>query len=381
MDINDFRNSINGIDDEIISLFKKRMAISLKIAEYKKQNNLPILDKARERELLKSVAEKSGDELSLYATMLYSTMFSVSRSYQQKCLNEKSSLLDNVKMSIANSRDKCFPENAVVACQGVEGAYSSLAAEKLFKRPDIMFFKTFDDVFSAVDKGLCKYGMLPIENSTAGSVNRVYDLMSEHHFYIVRSQRLKIEHSLLSKNNTSLKEIKEIYSHEQAINQCSEFLKTIANVKINIVENTAVAAKIVMESDRNDIAAISSNDCAELYNLNIILKSIQNNDNNYTRFICISKDLEIYSGAEKTSLMMTLAHRAGSLYDVMSKFYALSINLQKIESRPIPGTDFEFMFYFDVDISVNSAEFPLFIEEVGAMGNSTIYLGSYNEII
>ncbi|MEG1551857.1 MAG: prephenate dehydratase domain-containing protein, partial [Oscillospiraceae bacterium] len=224
------RNSINGIDDEIISLFKKRMAISLKIAEYKKQNNLPILDKARERELLKSVAEKSGDELSLYATMLYSTMFSVSRSYQQKCLNEKSSLLENVKLSIAKSRDKCFPENAVVACQGVEGAYSSLAAEKLFKRPDIMFFKTFDDVFSAVDKGLCKYGMLPIENSTAGSVNRVYDLMSEHHFYIVRSQRLKIEHSLLSKNNTSLKEIKEIYSHEQAINQCSEFLKTIANV-------------------------------------------------------------------------------------------------------------------------------------------------------
>ncbi|MEG1846402.1 MAG: prephenate dehydratase domain-containing protein, partial [Oscillospiraceae bacterium] len=198
MDINDFRNSINGIDDEIISLFKKRMAISLKIAEYKKQNNLPILDKARERELLKSVAEKSGDELSLYATMLYSTMFSVSRSYQQKCLNEKSSLLNNVKMSIAKNCDKCFPENAVVACQGVEGAYSSLAAEKLFKRPDIMFFKTFDDVFSAVDKGLCKYGMLPIENSTAGSVNRVYDLMSEHHFYIVRSQRLKIEHSLLS---------------------------------------------------------------------------------------------------------------------------------------------------------------------------------------
>jgi chorismate mutase/prephenate dehydratase len=276
---------------------------------------------------------------------------------------------------------KLFPQNAVIACQGIEGAYSQLACEKLFNLPSIMYCNTFDSVFAAIDSGLCRYGVLPLENSTAGSINRIYDLMMKYHFSIVRSVRLKVDHNLLAKKGASLKEIKEIFSHEQAITQCAGFLKTLSGVKITACENTAVAAKLVAESQSNRVAALSSRGCADLYGLVCLQDSVQDQGNNYTRFICISKELEIYPGADKTSIMMALPHKPGSLYRILSRFYALGINLIKLESRPIPDRDFEFMFYFDLDTPVYSPQFVQLISELNGVCEEFRYLGSYSEIV
>lgn len=383
MDLQDLRQQINEIDAQLVPLFLKRMGISLEVAKYKQAHNKPVLDKIRERELLKRVSEMTDDkDLSLYTRLLYADIMGLSRSYQHKFLEADGT---HLSMQIREAADKCtktdLPESAVVACQGVEGAYSSLACERLFKNPDIMFFKDWESVFAAVQQGLCRYGILPIENSTAGSVNHVYDLMNQYKFYIVKSMRLKVDHSLLAKKGVALSEIKEIFSHEQAISQCSEFLSKLDGVKVTVCENTAAAAKRVSESDRRDVAAICSKDCRELYALSCLAESIQNSGNNYTRFICIGKDLEIFTGANKTSLMLTLPHRPGALYDVLSRFYALDINLLKLESRPKPNSDFEFLFYFDIEASVYSENFLRMITELENAAEQFCYLGSYTEIL
>ena len=180
--------------------------------------------------------------------------------------------------------------------------------------------------------------MIPLENTVAGSVKKVYDLMISHDFKIVRSTDVRIEHCLLAAPGTELSDIKEVFSHEQAINQCSAFLRTLGSgVKVTYCDNTAAAAEAVAASGRRDAAAIASHACADLYGLSCLSRSIEDSDNNHTKFVCISKNLEIYPGADRTSLMMVLPHRPGSLYKALSRFYALGVNLLKLESRPIPG--------------------------------------------
>lgn len=379
-DLSMIREKINGIDNRIVELWKERMEIALSVAKYKKENNLPVLDSRREKELLNRVAQLAGDDLDVYARVLYETVMGVSRSYQHKFLDKDCEIGRKIQESAENT-PQLFPQKAIVACQGVEGAYSGIACEKIFKYPTISYFKTWYDVVNAVEKGLCKYGVLPIENSTAGSVNGVYDLMAEHNFYIVRSIRLKINHCLLANKGAKLENIKEIYSHEQAINQCSDFLREHSDIKVHICENTAVAAKKVMESKRTDIAAISSENCRELYSLSALSDNVQNKNNNYTRFICISKNMEIYPGADKTSIVLTLPHRPGSLYQVLSRFYSLGINLLKLESRPIQNKDFEFMFYFDVGTSVYDESLYSVLHELEEECEYFHYLGSYSEVI
>ena len=223
--------------------------------------------------------------------------------------------------------------------------------------------------------------MLPVENSTAGTVNKVYDLMMRHDFHIVRTLRLKVDHNLLAKPGTRVGDVRDVYSHAQAIRQCSDFLDGLGDVNVHVVENTAVAAKMVAESDRTDVAALSSRICADLYGLDLLSRSVQNSSSNYTRFACIARDLEIYPGADHTSIMMVLPHQAGSLYKVLARFYALGINLLKLESRPIPDRDFEFMFYFDLDTSVYSPEFIQLMGELQSISEEFKYLGSYSEVI
>ena len=379
-DLLEIREQINNIDNQIIELWKERMALSLEVAKYKKENHIPILDSKREAELLNRIGDMAGDDLEVYSRVLYDTIMTVSKSYQHKYLSKENELTLKIKTAVENT-EKIFPSKAMAACQGVEGAYSGIACEKLFRYPTVSYFKTWYDVVNAVEKGICKYGVLPIENSTAGSVNNVYDLMAEHDFYIVKSVRLKINHCLLGNNGATIENIKEIYSHEQAINQCSEFLREHSDIKVTVCENTAVAAKMVMESGRTDIAAISSENCCDLYNLTMLSTAVQNKDNNYTRFICISKDLEIYPGADKISFVLTLPHRPGSLYHTLARFYALGINVNKIESRPMQNKDFEFMFYFDMSVSVYDNAFYEIVEQLKNECEYFHYLGSYQEVI
>ncbi len=380
LDLNELRQEINLTDKEIVELFKRRMSISASVAQYKKEHDLSVLDAERERALLSRISDMAGEEFDVYARTLYHTMLDVSRAYQYTKLNTGSKIYDGIKRSI-DTTDKLFPSRAKVACQGVEGAYSQIAAEKLFELPNIKYCSSFDDVFSAIESGECRYGVLPIENSTAGSVKKVYELMLRHEFHIVRSVRLKIDHNLLCKKGTRLESIKEIVSHEQAINQCGAFLRSLGNIKITIAPNTAVAAKTVAQSGRTDIAALSSRFCAEIYGLENLRPSVQDMGNNYTRFICISKVAEIYPGADKLSLMMVTDNKPGALYNVLSCFNALGINMTKLESCPIPERDFESMFYFDFTVSVYSDNLERLLRELEARGERCKLLGAYSEMI
>ena len=380
MDLTELRRQIDGIDDQLVQLFCRRMALCAQVAEYKKANGLPILMPAREREKLKDVAEKAGPDMANYTRTLYAMLFELSRSYQSKLSGGSRQLYEMITQSIQDTPN-LFPQTAMVACQGVEGAYSQLACEKIFPNPMILYFKTFDGVFQAIDQGLCQYGILPIENSTAGSVTKVYDLMIQHNFYIVRTFRLKIDHNLLANPGAKLEDIKEIYSHEQAINQCSTFLHSLKGVNVVPVANTAVASEMVASSGRKDVAALSSRSCAELYNLSCLASSVQDKGNNRTRFICISRNMEIYPGSDKTSIMMVLNHRPGALYKVLARIYTLGINVTKLESRPIPDREFEFMFYFDLETSIYSEQFVQLMCELEHLCEEFKYLGSYTEVV
>ena len=378
--LDQMRNDIDAIDSQIAELFRKRMETSLDIARYKKENNIPVLNSSREKEVLHKVSEQVGEPFDGYARFLFNTIFEASRSCQNNYWAKESDLALEIREALENT-PKLFPNKAVVACQGVPGAYSQAACEKLFEVPSIMYFNSFEGVFNAVEKGLCRYGILPIENSSYGSVGAVYDLMQNYNFHIVKSLRLRVSHNLMAKAGTKLSDVREIFSHEQAIGQCGEFLKSLKDVKVTVCENTALAAKMVAESDRTDVAAISSKECLDLYGLELLKNQIQVSDNNYTRFICISKKLEIYPGSNRISLILSLPHVPRSLYHTIAKFSALGINLTKLESRPIPGSDFEFMFYFDLEASVYSQELINLMCELDNQPETFVFLGSYIETI
>lgn len=377
MDLNELRNKIDSIDKELVRLFAERMETAAAVGKYKLENGVPVFNRQREREIIGNVTDSVPEELQSYTKTLYQTLFELSRSYQKRIIYPQSQFSKMIEDAIAGE-PKPMPSKATVACQGVEGAYSQFACDKMFAYPSIMYFSGFEDVFKAVDSGLCRYGILPVENSTAGSVNKVYDLMSQYKFYITHSLKLFIGHTLLAPRGVALEDVKEVFSHEQALNQCSEYLAKLG-VKVTVCENTAAAAKMVASSGRKDCAAVGSKDCAELYGLTVLKTGIQNTDNNYTRFICISKNPEIYAGANKTSIMMTIPHKPGSLYNIISSFAALGLNMTKLESRPLPGTNFEFMFYFDIDASVYSENLRVLLNELEHDAEQFNYLGSYTE--
>ena len=373
------RAAIDRIDRDLVRLFCERMGVSADVAEYKRSVGKPVMDPARERALLCKISELAGPEMEEHARTLYATILSISRSYQHKRLNT-SSLLEGKITRAVKETSPFFPARAKVACQGVEGAYSLKAAEKLFSCPDVSFYKTFEDVFTAIDRGECRYGVLPIENSTAGSVTQIYDLMSCHRFYIVRALRLKVDHCLLVKPGTKREDIREVVSHQQALAQCAGYIAHLGDVKITPFPNTAKAAEFVKNAGVG-YAAIANRDCAPLYGLEVLDEDIQDNGNNYTRFICISKTPEIYPGADRTSIVLTVPHKPGSLSRLLTQIDAMHINLTKLESRPIPGHDFEFLFYFDLESPIESPALLRLLGELESSSEKFRYLGTYREML
>lgn len=381
-ELSELRQDIDRIDSEIFRLFGERAEVAAGVAEYKRAHGKAVYDPAREREKIADAAGRVPADLASYGQILMELLMEASRSRQHALLGDAEDAELVARIDAARSATpEAFPRSARVACQGVEGAYSQLAAEKFFRRPDIRYTRSFEDVFEAVEAGEVDYGVLPIENSTAGSVNKVFDLMDEHEFSIVRSTRVKVDHCLLAKEGVRPEDIRDVYSHEQAIRQCAAFLETLPNARVHVAENTAVAARMVAESDRADVAALSSRSCAELYGLTVLGGAVQDRDNNYTRFACISKDLEIYPGADRSSLRLVTSHQPGSLYKLLAKFYALDINIVKLESRPIPERDFEFGFYFDIDCQVATPEFRALMGTIEGLCQDFRYLGSYSEVI
>lgn len=380
MNLDELRNKIDGIDSEICRLFAERMQVVTDIARYKKENKMVVYHPSRARTVLHNISKQLGPEFEGYGRSLYHTIFDLSESYQTRVLSEDAEFYRHIK-EITSKPPLPFPKRASVACAGCEGAFAHLAAERLFDLPEMMFVSNFNSVFRAINGGLCEYGVLPIENSLAGSVNAIYDLLNEHNVSIVRSIRLKVDHSLLTHPGVKLEEIREIYSHQQAISQCSEFLSTLKDVRVIAVENTAEAARMVAMSGDKTKASLSSRLCAELYQLQVLKNAVQNRDNNYTRFICIAKQPQIYSGANRTSIMMVIPHRPGSLFRILSRFNATGVNLVKLESRLIPEREFEYRFYFDIEASVYSPEFQSLMCELNTSGEQFKYFGTYAEII
>lgn len=378
MDLNDYREQIDQIDDQMLDLFLKRMDVSTSIAEYKKAHDLPILNRQREREILRDVSEKCGP-MDLYGRRFVSNLMELSKAYQAEQLNKPTKLIETIE----NSRlpaSAVFPRDGIVALQGVEGSYSQEAAERLFPRGDLRFKTTFADVFDAVENGEVQYGIVPIENSSYGSVRDVYALLQERDVHITRAVRINVRHELLAAPGTKLRSIKEIISHDQAIGQCDKYLKSLGpDVKITKAVNTAMAAKLVAEADRTDLAAIASHEAGQVYGLKSLKSDIMDSENNYTRFIVIRKEPAVYPGAQRISLILSTEHRAGALYDVIAAVSANDINMVKLESVPIVGTDFEFGFFIDLEASVWEPNVLGLLAYLERTTDFFKYLGNYPE--
>lgn len=351
MDLLDLRNEIDKIDSQLIPLLMKRMSISEQVAQYKVENSMPVLNEKREQEILENVAKKCGDKGEIIKTVFSATM-DASRALQHKIIGGGRELRESVTKALTD--EKLTANGGNIACQGVEGAYSGVTANKIFPDSPIKFYTQFEDVFEAVNKGEAVFGVIPVENSTAGSVHESYDLIMKYRFYVVGAYDLKIEHCLCAKEGTKYEDITDIYSHPQALAQCSNFVKNFDFTGVNY-SNTAAAAKFVAESSKKNIAVICSELAAKKYGLKILKRNVQNNNNNRTRFIVISKKLIISRGADKISLIFSTADKTGSLYRVLGRFSMAGLNLTKLESRPIENANFNYHFYVDVSGSVRDS--------------------------
>jgi len=379
MDLTQLRDQIDAVDNQILQLFLERMRISEQAAAEKRENALPVLNKEREREILARVQSDAG-EMEPYAYQLFTTLIELSKVRQTQLYSQPSRVRPLIEKALT-AQEEVFPRTGTVACQGVEGANSQAACDKLLPRGNIMYVKSFEAVFDAVESGLCKFGVLPIENSANGSVRTVYDLLQRKRFSIVRGTTLHIRHELMAKAGTKLGDITEIYSHEQAIGQCSQFLASLnGKVKVTPVANTAIAAKMVSEGINPHAAAISSHSCSELYGLATLKEDIQDSDNNYTRFICIEKNPVIYAGANKISLILDCKNEPGALNSILTKISAYGVNTSKIESCPVSGRNFEFIFFFDLDASVREPGVLPMLEELERISESFTFLGNYSVV-
>lgn len=376
MDLLDLRNEIDKLDDELVPLLLKRMDISRQVAEYKVKNGIPVLNEKREQEVLDLVAKDCGEQGEAMKTV-FSAIMDASRALQHKIIGGGKELRDNVEHAVRG--ESLTADGEPVACQGVEGAYSGKAANLLFPDSPVIFHKQFEDVFEAVNQNKAKFGIIPVENSTAGSVHESYDLIMKYRFYVVGAYDLKIDHCLCAKEGVNFEDIENVYSHPQALSQCNIFLKNFDFTGINYT-NTAAAAKKVSESDKTNIAAICSESAAKKYGLKVIRKGIQNVTNNTTRFIVISKKLVIDDDATKISLIFSAPHRTGSLYRVLGRFSMTGLNLTKLESRPVANGKFDYYFYVDI---LGNVQDEATLDLLCALSDELPefkFLGNYNEI-
>ena len=347
LQLSDVRKEIDAIDDELLRLFVERMHAAEKVAMVKKRDNLPITNLDREQEILDTFEQKAG-EFGSGARTLLAALIDISSAYQQKLLYGEDGKLRKRLMTAGH-----ILKGSKIACQGTTGAYSDLAAKQFFgEDAEPMFFPKFQDVFDAVTEGYTDFGVLPIENTTAGAVNDVYDLLTRHGFYIVGETDVAVNHCLLAPKGAKMEDIREVYAHPQALSQCARYIQ-LHGFDTNEYSNNAVAAQHVARWNDASKAAIASRVAGRQFDLDILEEDIQDIDGNQTRFIIISKHLVIRDGADKISLTFSLPHQTGSLYRVLSRFAANGMNISKIESRPLKGKNFQYRFYLDFNGNVH----------------------------
>jgi chorismate mutase/prephenate dehydratase len=372
------RANIDKIDDEIAALFLSRMEVCRSIALLKRNAGVPVLNTNRESQVLNRVMESMPDEMRSFAKQLFSTLFETSRVYQSSLIEEGSIIHEEINK--LHQGRKPFPVSAKVACQGIEGEFSHLAADKLFPNSLISYVRDFEGVFEAIEKGVCSLGVLPVQNNFTGCANDVYDLIRKHHFYIIREVQLPVKYCLLANVGVELRNIKQIFTYPHALAQCSEFMKSLGKISVTMCENTATAAKLLSETGCSDAACIASEKCASIYSLSVLNPSVQDNNLNHACFIAISKNLEIYSGAQKTSIAINLQRESGSLNRLLNKLLAMNLNLTKLESKPIANSPLELSYYFDFEADISDGGVLNIIPELEKGYDSFTYLGSYDEI-
>ena len=340
MDLQELRKDIDGIDSEILALFMKRMELCKCVADYKKVHNMPVFQGGREQQIIDRIKALTNDrELENGTAALFTNIMDISKILQnRKLLADSPEYFYTVPDFSGASR---------IGCQGTSGANSEAAARLIFGDKPVTFFKSFEEVFAAVQSGDLDYGVLPVHNSTAGSVNSTYDLMAKYSVYTVREVCVEINHCLAAKSDIPLDKVSAVYSHPQAIAQCCDFL-TAQGMKTAEYGNTATAAQMVAESAPEEcMAAICSVDCAERLGLKILAKDIADCSVNRTRFVCIARELQVAPESDAVSVMLKIAHTEGSLYRLLTKFCVNGMNLLRIESRPIKDGSFDVMFYLD----------------------------------
>lgn len=372
MDLNELRNQIDNIDSKILELFSERMEVCRSVADYKKEHNLPVMQGGREKQVIDRVRANAPEGLEDGAAMLFQNIMDISKCIQNMEIEHDTKL---------SSPKPFVPENAgKIACQGTAGAYSEAACKKLFGSKPAVFYNRFEDVFTAVETGEADFGILPLENSTIGNISETYDLMSRHSFNICSLVRVEITHCLAAVKGASMETIKRVYSKEEALSQCSEFIRKNGLMRREYA-NTALSAEYVSEKNDPSIACICSKSCAELYGLEIVSDRIADAYPNYTRFICFSKDYISPEDADTITVCVAIPNTPGSLYRMLTKFYAAGLNLTKIESKNIAGSDFEVMFYLDFRGSCQDPKVVALLHDLENEMSFFRFLGSFKEVM
>ncbi len=370
MELEELREKINVIDDRIADLFIERMDLCLDVSRYKIENSMPVFQESRETSILKKMADRFPDKLKSSSQVLYQTIMDISKCRQyQEFFSDRTSI-EHFPLEL----DK----PCRVAVPGTRGSFSQIACSKLFANGQIEFYDQFEQVFEAVDNGTVDFGVVPIANSTAGSVTATYELLRKYDLKICASTKLKISHCLAAKKGLTLSDIKIVYSHEQALMQCSHFLSS-NGLKAHSYANTALAAEYVAAA-AEPFGAICSQDCAQQNGLEVLAYDIANAAENYTRFIVVAKKTLCSKNSGIISVTLALPHQKSALYRLLTKFSVAGLNLTMIESRPIANTDFDVVFYLDFQGSINDPQVAMLINELEQELTYFKFLGNYEEI-
>lgn len=347
-DLQEIRQRIDKIDKQLVDLFQERMECAKDVAEYKKGKSMAIYDQEREEAKLKALSGLvEGKFLKRSVKELFLQIMSISRKYQYQLLGTRDRYIENYFHQVEELE---IYDDTRVVYQGVEGAYSQMAVEKFFgEEIDSYHVESFNDVALALNHGDADYGILPIENSSAGNVEGNYDILLKNDVCIVGEVIIQIEHALVGLPGAKKEDIKVVYSHPQGLMQCQEYLNQM-NIKKISVNNTAGAAKQIVEEQNKSHAAIASERAAGLYGLSILETAINDRRNNSTRFVVLSKKRQFRKNAEKVSIAFSLdhEHESGTLYDILSHLIFNDLNMTNIQSAPIRDREWEYSFFIDV---------------------------------
>lgn len=343
-DLIKLRDEIDTIDDQIVSLFEQRMAVAERVAAFKRGVGKPVLDKEREKSKIQKVTEKTSNAFNRQAVeSLFGQIMAVSRMLQYQRLASERSDLEGFRVG-----DMVTTPETRVVYTGVPGAYAEAAMDGYFGAEISGFnVETFGDAMEAVHSGKAEYGVLPIENSSTGSVNDVYDLLSAYDNHIVGETMIKIEHALLGLPGSRMEDIRTVYSHPQGLMQCSRFLDGRREWQQVSHQNTAASAKRVLDDGDITQAAIASKQAARNFGLTVLKEKLNDLDNNFTRFVIISHEKVFQEKADKISVCFEVPHESGTLYNILGHFIFNGLNMTRIESRPIQGKPWQYRFFVD----------------------------------